>query len=268
LATKKRVSGEGGGASSTKKRTPKRTARKAGAGASGTAETRRPAPRKMARSTTPKPRIRASHSAVPDAAPSSPSNPRGRVVRKPISVDTGGRGQPKLKMPGTGLRKAPLAGPKRPGEPRPVRKPTEASPGPSSAARELALGLAAAAIDKKAVAIEILDVTGKVDYADFLVVMTGRSDRHVHSIATGIEEAMRHTKKLAPLSTEGLTAAIWVLIDFGDVVVHVFQEEARALYDIEGLWIDAGRVPVPAEGPESGSQARAPFDSTGQSTAD
>jgi ribosome-associated protein len=46
---------------------------------------------------------------------------------------------------------------------------------------------------------------------------------------------------------EGLTASTWVLIDFGDVVVHVFQEEARLLYDIEGLWIDAGRVPVPAE---------------------
>jgi ribosome-associated protein len=254
LATKKRVSGEGGGASPTKKRTPKRTARKAGA--TGPAEVRRPAARGVARSAAPKPRIRASHSAVPDAAPSSPANAR---TRKPISVDTGGRGQPKLKVPGVGLRKAPLAGPKRPGEPRPARKTTEEARGPSSAARELALGLAAAAIDKKAVAIEILDVTGKVDYADFLVVMTGRSDRHVHSIATGIEEAMRHTKKLAPLSTEGLTSATWVLIDFGDVVVHVFQEDARALYDIEGLWIDAGRVPVPAEGPESGSQARTPF---------
>ncbi len=91
-------------------------------------------------------------------------------------------------------------------------------------------------------------MTGKVDYADFLVVMTGRSDRHVHSIATGIEEAMRK-RKLAPLSMEGLGAATWVLIDFGDVVVHVFQEEARAVYDIEGLWIDAGRVPVPESEP-------------------
>jgi ribosome-associated protein len=89
-------------------------------------------------------------------------------------------------------------------------------------------------------------VTGKIDYADFLVVMTGRSDRHVHAIATGIEEAMRK-KKHAPLSMEGLSAATWVLMDFGDVVVHVFQEESRAVYDIEGLWIDASRVPVPAD---------------------
>jgi ribosome-associated protein len=58
-------------------------------------------------------------------------------------------------------------------------------------------------------------------------------------------------KKVAPLSMEGLSAGTWVLIDFGDVVVHVFQEEARLLYDIEGLWIDAGRVPVEGQGAAS-----------------
>jgi ribosome-associated protein len=145
------------------------------------------------------------------------------------------------------LRKAPLAGPKRPGGKRAA--PAEGAPQePSSKSRELAIALAAAGIDKKALGIEVLDVTGKVDYADFLVIMTGRSDRHVHAIATGLEEAMRQ-RKAAPLSMEGLGGATWVLIDFGDVVVHVFQEEARALYDIEGLWIDASRIPVPADGP-------------------
>lgn len=115
------------------------------------------------------------------------------------------------------------------------------------------MALAAEGIEKKAIGIEILDVTGKIDYADFLVVMTGRSDRHVQAIASGLEEAMRK-RKIAPLSTEGLTQATWVLIDFGDVVVHVFQEDARRVYDIEGLWIDAGRVPVPSGAmPPSGS---------------
>ena len=142
------------------------------------------------------------------------------------------------------LRKAPLLAPKRASK-RPVA-PEAAPPEPSTAAKELAIALAAEAIEKKAIGIEILDVTGKVDYADFLVVMTGRSDRHVHAIATGIEEAMRK-RKFSPLSIEGLSGATWVLIDFGDVVVHVFQEEARLLYDIEGLWIDAGRVPVPKD---------------------
>ena len=57
---------------------------------------------------------------------------------------------------------------------------------------------------------------------------------------------------MAPLSVEGREQATWVLMDFGDVVVHVFQEEARRLYDIEGLWIDAGRVPVPSGAEPSG----------------
>ncbi len=116
-------------------------------------------------------------------------------------------------------------------------------PEASTATRELALAIATAGIDKKATGIEILDVTGKVDYADFLVVMTGRSDRHVQSIAQGIEEALRR-KNVRPISTEGTASATWVLMDYADVVVHVFQEDARQLYDIEGLWIDADRVAV------------------------
>jgi ribosome-associated protein len=110
--------------------------------------------------------------------------------------------------------------------------------------RDLALVVATAALEKKALAVEILDVVGKVDYADFLVLMTGRSNRQVDSLAQAIEEACAKKKKRA-LSVEGLPAAAWVLIDFGDVVVHIFQEEARGMYDIEGLWLDAARLPVP-----------------------
>jgi ribosome-associated protein len=219
LTIKKRS--DGGGSAPVKKRTTtKRTV-------SGTVAPKRATPRAKAAA---KPRIRASHGTVPDALGSSPD--------RLLPALKAARGAP--------IRK-PLAGPKRTAPRRPAPTTVQVSPEASRASRELALALAAAGLDKKAIGIEILDVTGKVDYADFLVVMTGRSDRHVHSIATGIEEAMRR-RKLAPLSMEGLGAASWVLIDFADVVVHVFQEEARALYDIEGLWIDAGRVPVPAEG--------------------
>jgi ribosome-associated protein len=220
LTIKKRS--DGGGAAPVKKRiTTKRTV-------SGTPTPKRAVPRAKAGA---KPRIRASHGRAPDALGSRSD-----------------RLTPALKAArGAPIRK-PLAGPKRSAPRRPVAPTIHVSPEASAASRELALALASAGLDKKAIGIEILDVTGKVDYADFLVVMTGRSDRHVHSIATGIEEAMRR-RKIAPLSMEGLGAASWVLIDFADVVVHVFLEEARALYDIEGLWIDAGRVPVPAEGP-------------------
>jgi ribosome-associated protein len=114
----------------------------------------------------------------------------------------------------------------------------------SDAARERATAIAVAALDKKAVGVEILDVAGKVDYADFLVIMTGRSDRHAQALAQGIEEALKK-KGVRPMSVEGLPHGSWVLMDFGDVVVHVFRDETRQLYDLEGLWLDARRLPVP-----------------------
>ncbi len=125
-------------------------------------------------------------------------------------------------------------------------------PAPSSATRELALSIAGAALDKKALHVEVLDVTGRVDYTDFLVVMTGTSDRHVASIAQGIEEALSR-KKIEALSIEGLSQATWVLLDYGDVVAHVFQEETRSVYDIEGLWLDARKVQLPAAGEGPGA---------------
>lgn len=133
-----------------------------------------------------------------------------------------------------------------------VRKAKAASPASSLASAEsrgLAIAIATAALDKKALSVEVLDVSGKVDYADFLVLMSGRSDRQVNALAQGIEEALRSSGK-RPLSVEGLPHAHWVLMDYGDVVVHVFQDEARGTYDLEGLWMDASRIPVPVpEGP-------------------
>ena len=124
-----------------------------------------------------------------------------------------------------------------------VRVPTGVSTA-SDAAREIAVLIAVAGIEKKASGLEVIDVAGRVDYADFLVLMSGRSDRHVTALSAAIEEALRKKNKRA-LAVEGLPHASWVLMDFGDVVVHVFQDDARAAYDIDGLWMDARRVPVP-----------------------
>jgi ribosome-associated protein len=136
-----------------------------------------------------------------------------------------------------------------------ARKASRAAQPPGvDASRELALVIAAAALEKKAQAIEILDVVGKVDYADFLVLMTGRSNRQVDALAQAVDEACSKKKKRA-LSVEGLPAASWVLIDYGDVVVHIFQEQARGLYDIEGLWLDAKRLPVPGDGVSDSSDS-------------
>lgn len=114
----------------------------------------------------------------------------------------------------------------------------------SDDSQRVALLAAQAGLDKKAVGVEIIDVTGKVDYADFLVLMTGQSDRHVTAIAQAVDELLARNG-LSALSVEGLPQATWVLLDFVDVVVHVFHEEARNLYNLDGLWIDARRVPVP-----------------------
>lgn len=130
----------------------------------------------------------------------------------------------------------------------------KAVPGATSTAtdesREVAILIATAGIEKKASGLEVIDVAGRVDYADFLVLMSGRSDRHVTALASAIEEALRKKNKRA-LAVEGLPHANWVLMDFGDVVVHVFQDDARSAYDIDSLWMDARRVPVPIDEPSS-----------------
>ncbi len=128
----------------------------------------------------------------------------------------------------------------------PEDEPAIEGPTASAESRALALAIAGAGLDKKASGIEIIDVCGKVDYADVLVLMSGRSNRHVHAIAKGVQTDLKVKQGLSPISVEGLTAATWVLLDFNDVVVHVFQQDARLYYDLEGLWIDASRVAVPA----------------------
>ncbi|NLE87895.1 MAG: ribosome silencing factor [Myxococcales bacterium] len=114
----------------------------------------------------------------------------------------------------------------------------------ADASRRLALRAAEAGLDKKAIGVEIIDVVGKVDYADYLVLMTGTSDRHVSSIARSVDEELSKAGH-PPMSVEGLPRGEWVLLDFVDVVVHVFAEDARSLYDLDGLWMDAGRIPLP-----------------------
>jgi ribosome-associated protein len=115
---------------------------------------------------------------------------------------------------------------------------------PTLRTKNLALKVARSALDHGARSIQILDLRGKVDYADILVLCSGTSTRHVASIAEAVEYDLRKAK-VRPAAVEGLSASQWVLIDFIDVVVHVFLDDIRAYYDIEGLWMDAPRIPVP-----------------------
>lgn len=127
----------------------------------------------------------------------------------------------------------PIAAPEPPKDPSEVRR---------DAARELAKRVAGAGLDKKAERIEIIDISDKADYADYLVLMSGRSDRQVKAVAQGIEAALKN-HGVTPTRTEGMSQGHWVIVDFGDVIVHVFIEEARRHYDFDGLWLDARRVP-------------------------
>jgi ribosome-associated protein len=136
-----------------------------------------------------------------------------------------------------------LKTPKRKGRPSRAPRTSPTPPEPSAEARKIALFCAQAGLEKKAVDVEIIDVTGKVDYADYLVLMTGQSDRHVTAIAEAVDELLSKNGTNA-ISIEGLPQAHWVLIDFVDVVVHVFEESTRSLYDLDGLWMDARRIPV------------------------
>jgi ribosome-associated protein len=124
-------------------------------------------------------------------------------------------------------------------------------PGEERERREsLASGKAAiaAALDKKALDPVLIDVCGRASYADFIAVVSGRSDRQVDAIADGVCEAMA-ARGRRPIGREGVRNGRWVLIDFADVVVHVFYHPLREVFDIESLWIDAPRVKlqIPAE---------------------
>lgn len=124
-----------------------------------------------------------------------------------------------------------------------VRKVRERRP---MGAKEVALQIAQAGLDKKALQVEIIDVQGKIDYADYLVVMGGTSDRQVNALARSIEAALLdHGQRCA--GVEGLPQGTWVLMDFGDVVVHIFHQDVRGYYDLESLWFDAARVQPPTQ---------------------
>ncbi len=107
--------------------------------------------------------------------------------------------------------------------------------------RDLAETCSRIALDGKAENVVILDVRGMASFTDYFVIMSGRSTRHVQALAESIENGLR-SKRVNTSKAEGLQEGRWVLLDFNDVVVHVFYHEQRDFYDLEGLWYDAPRI--------------------------
>jgi ribosome-associated protein len=103
-------------------------------------------------------------------------------------------------------------------------------------------------LDKKATDVLILHVAKLTSVADYLVLGSAESDRQTRAIADHVDGILSQAGS-GPLSIEGKTSSQWVLMDFGDVVVHIFRQDARQYYGLERLWADAKRVPVTAEAP-------------------
>ena len=102
-----------------------------------------------------------------------------------------------------------------------------------------------AVLGKKALNVVALDVGELTSYADVFIICSGRSNRQVIAIAEFIQTDLKK-HKIRPLSVEGTKDGHWVLLDYGHVLIHVFYEPVREFYDLEGLWVDAGRIMTPS----------------------
>ena len=107
-----------------------------------------------------------------------------------------------------------------------------------------ALCAAEAAQSKKGFAVTIVDVQGRCSYADAILIVSTANERQTMAVAKSIEDSIREQFNVKPQHREGKGA--WHLTDYGDLLVHVFQEDSRSYYDIDQLWSEAPRIPVPA----------------------
>lgn len=111
--------------------------------------------------------------------------------------------------------------------------------------------IAKLAFSKKAFDVLIIDLREISPIADFFVIASGHTDTHVRAISDGIAEGLKK-KKIKPWHVEGYENGRWVLLDFVEVVVHVFDEETRNYYSLERIWGDAPMIEVKDEGVKNG----------------
>ncbi len=120
----------------------------------------------------------------------------------------------------------------------------------TSEAIEAALAAAAAIDDKKGLDVVLLDVSELIVVTDLFVIASGTSNRHVRSLADEVEGQLKMNLGRQTLRREGREYSRWVLLDYGDMVVHVFDQETRDYYELERLWADAPVIefePTPSE---------------------
>ena len=111
--------------------------------------------------------------------------------------------------------------------------------------RERAISCALFALDKKALNVKILEIKRLSSIADYLVLASGTSDKQTQAIAESVKKGLKHFGKA--LDVEGLREGNWVVIDYGDVIVHVFRDEMRRYYNLDELWNAAPHLEIPEE---------------------
>jgi ribosome-associated protein len=121
--------------------------------------------------------------------------------------------------------------------------PAPSAPAENPAALALARRAAELLLDRKTADVVLLDVRGMSSYADYFVLGSGDSERQVTATAEHVREQLKEGGHRT-IGTEGFDTGHWVLLDYGEVVVHVFSTEVRAFYDLDGLWVDAPKEQV------------------------
>jgi ribosome-associated protein len=124
---------------------------------------------------------------------------------------------------------------------RVMKSKDNAKPTPPTGSREKALVCAREALQHKALDLVLLDLIGLSSFTDFFLICSGKSGRQVQGIADKLEASLTQLG-IKPLGIEGRVEGHWVLMDYADVVIHIFYEPVRYFYDLESLWSDAKRV--------------------------
>ena len=101
------------------------------------------------------------------------------------------------------------------------------------------------ASEKKAFNIVALDLREVTSFAEFFVIASGSNQRQVQAISDEIDEQLKKQLQMRPIRIEGYSSAEWILLDYGDFIVHIFEQKAREFYDLERLWRDAKKVELP-----------------------
>lgn len=184
----------------------------------------------------------------PAGSKPSGSKPAG-AKKKSFAAKAGGI-KKKLFGKGKGAgRGAASSSKKKPAAPKMTRGKAKSASTPPAApaenprAKAMAKRIAELVLDKKASDVVILDVRGKTSYADYMVIASGESDRQVSAMADAVSTGLK-ADGVRAVGSEGQETGNWVLLDFGEVVAHLFFSEVRGFYDLEGLWADAPRERV------------------------